>query len=382
VRDSLGFLLSVLTRGLPSYLTGPLRRRPRPVHILFCMVDHYEPGTMQADPSTAKERVAELLAKYPPLAEAHADASGLHPRRTWFFPPHDHRDGNLRDLVSLCERGYGEIELHLHHGKTMPDTSENLVRTIRLCLQDYSRFGIFGVENGIRRYGFIHGDWALNNSLPGGQYCGVDNELSILRETGCYADLTFPSCLRSNPTQINSIYYADVDRHRPKSYASGALARAGAGPKAGLLMIQGPVRPVWVDGRLTFGDGISNRRPPSKRLVDAWVCTAIHVAGKPDWIIVKVHTHGAVNGKTVLGDAMHGAFGYLETAYNDGSAYMLHYVTARELYNMIRAVEAGETGEPNEYRDYCIGPPSYDSSPDILEASEELREAVYRTYRG
>jgi hypothetical protein len=79
---------------------------------------------------------------------------------------------------------------------------------------------------------------------------------------------------------------------------------------------------------------------------------------------------------------MHGAFGYLETAYNDGSAYMLHYVTARELYNMIRAVEAGETGEPNEYRDYCIGPPSYDSSPDIPEASEELREAVYRTYRG
>ena len=181
---------------------------------------------------TEKGRVAELLAKYPDLADAHADAYGRHPRRTWFFPPHYHRLGNLRELVSLCQRGYGEIELHLHHGKTAPDTPEHLRHTISLCLRDYSRFGIFGTEGGRQRYGFIHGDFALNNSLPHGRFCGVDSELSILRETGCYADFTFPSCSRSNPRRINRIYYADVDRHRPKAYASGALARAGAGPRS------------------------------------------------------------------------------------------------------------------------------------------------------
>jgi hypothetical protein len=346
------------------------------------MVDHYEPGVFEADLLTEKARVAELLAKYPPLADAHADASGRHPPRTWFFPPHDHRHGNLRELVSLCERGYGEIELHLHHGKAAPDTPENLRRTIRLCLRDYSRFGIFGAENGRLRYGFVHGDWALNNSLPGGKYCGVNSELSILQETGCYADLTFPSCVRSNPAQINSIYYANVALQWPKSYTTGVRARAGAGPRQGLLMIQGPVRPVWLNGRMTFGDAVSDRRRPSRKLTDAWVSTAIHVVGKPNWVIVKVHTHGGTDSTAVLGDAMHEMFGYLETAYNDGSAYVLHYVTARELYNMIRAVEVGETGEPQEYRDYCIEPPCYNSGPDILEASEELQEAVYQTYRG
>lgn len=380
MRDNLGFLVSVLTRGLPLHVARHLHRRSRPVHVLFCMVDHYEPGTMQADPATERARVAELLSGYPLLVDGHKDADGCSPRRTWFFPPHDHRNGSLRALVSLCEHGHGEIELHLHHGKSTADTSENLARTIRLCLRDYSRFGIFGLEDGVRRYGFIHGDWALNNSLPGGRYCGVNDELSILHETGCYADFTFPSCLRSNPRRVNSIYYADIDLHRPKSYTTGVPARVGAGPQSGLLMIQGPARPVWVDGRPTFGDGISNSRPPSSRLLDAWVSARIQVIGKRDWVVVKTHCHGAVNGKAVLGEPMHRALGYLETVYNDGARYVLHYVTARELYNIVRAAEAGETGDPNEYRDYCVSPPAYDSSPDIAEATEELREAVYRTY--
>ncbi len=380
-RDRFGFLASVFARWLPSHLIRSMCPRSRPTHVLFCMVDHFEPGTGHVGLGVEKNRMAELLVQYPVLADAHVDASGHRPRRTWFFPPHYHRHGNLRELVSLCQRGYGEIELHLHHGKTVPDTPENLRETIRLCLRDYSRFGIFGIEDGRKRYGFIHGDWALNNSLPNGQYCGVSSELSILHETGCYADFTFPSCNRSNPRQINRIYYADVSTHRPKAYSSGVLARAGVEHQKGLLMIQGPVRPVWVDGRPTFGDSLSDARPPSRKLIDAWLGVGIHVAGKRDWIVLKVHTHGAANEKAVLGDAMHEALSYLETAYNDGSDYVLHYVTARELYNIISAAEAGEVGEPDEYRDYRIQPPVYDSSAEVDEASADLRKALSKTYK-
>ena len=379
---NVGFLWTVLTRWLPTHLVTRMRPRSRPAHVLFCMVDHYEPGTGEVPPEVERKRMAELMDRYPPLADAHADASGHRPPRTWFFPPHYHRRGNLRELVSLCQRGYGEIELHLHHGKSVPDTPENLHHTIRLCLRDYAQFGIFGTEDGRTRYGFIHGDYALNNPFPGGRFCGVNNELAILQETGCYADFTFPSCVSSNPSQINAIYYANVDEHRPRSYASGSPARAGAGPQAGILMIQGPVRPVWIDGRPTFGDAIHNRRPLTPRLIDAWVETSVHVAGRRDWIIIKAHTHGAANGKVVLGDAMHEAFRYLETAYNDGYNYVLHYVTARELYNIIRAAEAGENGDPERYRDYRIRPPRYDASPSVSEASEELRTAVAKTYPG
>ena len=47
-------------------------------------------------------------------------------------------------------------------------------------------------------------------------------------------------------------------------------------------------------------------------------------------------------------------FGYLEEKYNDGKDYKLHYVTAREMYNIVKAAEAGEPGEPGEYRDYLL----------------------------
>ena len=34
--------------------------------------------------------------------------------------------------------------------------------------------------------------------------------------------------------------------------------------------------------------------------------------------------------------------------------YVLHYVTAREMYNIIKAAEAGKKGNPATYRDYLI----------------------------
>jgi len=95
------------------------------------MVDHYEPGHGGVDVATEKTRVDSLLKKFPPLVRRFRDFDGRWPRRTWFFPPHYHRHGNLAKLVELCNGGYGEIELHLHHGKHAPDTAENIEATIR-----------------------------------------------------------------------------------------------------------------------------------------------------------------------------------------------------------------------------------------------------------
>ena len=89
------------------------------------MVDHFEPGTGRVPHGVETDRMATLLEAYPRLADKHHDAAGNPPRRTWFFPPHCHRNGNLRKLTALCQQGYGEIELHLHHGKVAPDTPEN-----------------------------------------------------------------------------------------------------------------------------------------------------------------------------------------------------------------------------------------------------------------
>jgi hypothetical protein len=45
------------------------------------------------------------------------------------------------------------------------------------------------------------------------------------------------------------------------------------------------------------------------------------------------------------------------TRYNDGRDFVLHYVTAREMYNIAFAAMAGERGNPHEYRDYLLSPP-------------------------
>ena len=150
------------------------------------------------------------------------------------------------------------------------------------------------------------------------------------------------------------------------------------------MIVQGPLHPIFKNGRLSslrvFGDDVAAGKPPTQKRIDLWVKTWIHVKGKTDWVFVKVHTHGAEDAKVVLGKDMDRGLAYLEDKYNDGDKYVLHYASAREMYNMIKAAEAGESGTPDEFRNYRIAPPVYDSSPEVLEASEDLRAAVRKTY--
>jgi hypothetical protein len=380
----INFMLQVIFKWSIPYLKSNLKKKSFPIHIIFCLVDHFEPGAGCVSPEVEEARMYALLSKYPSIADKHKDFYGNIPKRTWFFPPHYHRSNNLKKLVSLCEKGYGEIELHLHHGKTQPDHPDNLRDTLLQCIREYSYFGIFGTQNGEKRYGFIHGDWALDNSING-KYCGVNNEIQILAQTGCFADFTFPSLNKSNPSQINSIYYVIDDPNKPKSHDKGYSVRKN-GKKAGdLMLIQGPLHPFFFSKQITSlrtpGDSINGDPPVTSKRVDFWVKTGIHIQGKDNWIVIKTHTHGSTDSKAVLGDEIDSIFSYLETKYNDGNHYILHYVTARELYNIIKAVEAGESGDnPEEYRNFLIQKPLYDSSPNIPEASSRLKNLLAKTY--
>ncbi|MCX5747749.1 MAG: hypothetical protein NT062_35235, partial [Proteobacteria bacterium] len=105
------------------------------------------------------------------------------------------------------------------------------------------------------------------------------------------------------------------------------------------------------NGALTGDD------PPNAERVATWIKAGIHIEGKPEWTFVKVHTHGAIE-KTAAsllgadGRAMHQA---LAQAMRSGTK--LHYVTAREMFNVARAAMDGKPGDPNQYFDYVIPPP-------------------------
>ena len=325
----------------------------QPVDLIFVFVDHYEPHHI-----AAVERWEKM---YPRLADRHRDADGRKPQHTFFWYWEDEKGDvtvrNLLRLAKLTYAGYGEVELHLHHDH---DTTATVIENIQRRIKLSQMTGAFITAEAIPKttYAFIHGMWALDNSR-GGKFCGVNNELEILRETGCYADFTHSSWGTMNPVLTNTLYYAKDDPERPKSYDQGKEVQVGGKAWGDLLIFEGPSVISFAKGRLRYDHGdVTMRDLPTPERIDRWVRTAIHVKGRPEWIFVKVFTHGAIahDHAALLGKWAGKMYDTLEKKYNDGKRYRLHYATTREAYNILKAAEAGRSGNPNDYRDFLIPP--------------------------
>ena len=364
--------VAIRARNMQYWLGGYLRRRrppavDGPIHVMFCFVDHFEPAWGKVDLATQRARVDRWCRDYRALAAMHRDADGRMPQHTFFYPEEEYLEEHLDKIAALCAEGYGEIEIHLHHDN---DNEANFRQTIeRFNNLLHERHGALPRDpaTGQLRFGFIHGNWSLDNSRADGRWCGINNELILLRELGCYADFTLPSAPSDTQTKAsNAIYYATDDPLRPKSHDSGVPVRVGGTPSGDLMIVQGPLGLNWRERKFGVLPRIENadvRRgcPPTPERVDAWVKTGIHVEGRPEWVFVKVHTHGTQERDmdTLLGDAAQRMHQHLERAYNDGKRYVLHYVTARETYNIIKAAEAGHRGDPHAFRDFLLPPPPH-----------------------
>ena len=338
------------------------RRRPQgTVDVMVCVADHFEPEWRGADPDRQRARVRAWCERFPEPASRHRDADGGPPRWTFFYPIEAYDRGHVAALGRLCRQGYGEVEVQLHHDG---DTQAGLRRMLVTGVKRLSDDGLLGVnrETGCAGFAFVHGNWALANSRPDGRWCGVNGELRVLAEAGCYADFTFPSAPHpTQPRRVNSIYYAGEDG-RPRPHDRGAPVRVGGEATGDLMLVQGPLALTWDPRRrrprLEAAD-LRATDPPHPDRVDAWVRAGIGVVGRPEWVFVKVHTHGAqeANLEMLLGEAGERFLTHLERAYNDGARYRLHYVTARELFNIVKAAEAGHAGNAGAYRDFLIRPP-------------------------
>ena len=271
----------------------------------------------------------------------------------------------LDPLAELTSAGLGEVEVHLHHDR---DTPERLRGELSRFIGTLStRHGLLSRDpDGATRYAFIHGNWALDNSSPDGRWCGVNNEIQILIDTGCYVDMTMPAA--PNPAQtrtVNAIYYATDDPDAAKSHDKGVPSAVGVPPpQNALLLLQGPLLLGWKRTRRGIWPRLENSSlhagdPPTPTRMREWVRCGISVAGRPEWVFVKLHTHGAPEGNAgmLLGPEMRDFHRHLASSFNDGSRFRLHYVTAREMANIVHAAEAGESGDPGKFRDYRLGPP-------------------------
>jgi len=355
---------------LADYVRGRIQAETpetgKTVHVLFMFTDHWEPSYDECSGEIADTRTREWATLYPRAARPHVDADGRHPCHSFFYPYDQHRPSELESLAELSAAGFGEVEVHLHH---RDDTSASLTHKLEDAVGLYRDAGCLGeTPDGRPAYGFIHGDWALDNSRceHGRNFCGVNDELQVLARTGCFADYTFPAFdCQAQPKWVNRILRVTDDPEQPRSYDTGVEARVGGKPVGDLVMFSGPMVLHWPGGvgrsRPRFDDGqVTGVNLPRADRTDAWVQAHVHVRGRPEWIFVKVHSHGCTdrNRLPLLTKGLDHMWTDLETRYNDGERYRLHYVTAREAFNVLRAAEDGRTGDPGEYRDYEIARPA------------------------
>jgi hypothetical protein len=355
-------------RGLTNWLPQYLAQRPHKptsgtVDIMFAVCDHFEP-LHHADKPEALRRVATWRQKWPKLIENYRDHDNVHPKHSFFYPIEQYDADIARGIADICAASSGELEFHLHHAD---DTAGTLRDKLERGKETFAAHGFLSRDKeGQLRFGFIHGDWALDNSHPQGLHCGVSNEIGVLREAGCYADFTMPSA--PSPTQthtINSIYYAE-DTPTPKSHDRGIRAfvlpkgtRSLRDSTEHLLMVQGPLalnmqRRKWgILPRIENGD-LTGANPPRPDRMGVWMRCGIHVQRQPNWIFIKLYTHAGIprNMATLLEKPMVDFYEHLLSTYNDGKKYRLHFVTAREMVNIIHAAEDGNTGNPGAFRDY------------------------------
>jgi hypothetical protein len=88
------------------------------------------------------------------------------------------------------------------------------------------------------------------------------------------------------------------------------------------------------------------------------------VRGRPDWLFIKLHCHGMdpTQKSAVLGAAM-GQFLRELVEGADERREILHFVTAREMVNIMLAACDGREGDPGEYRDYRFKGRNQSASP-------------------
>jgi hypothetical protein len=337
-------------------------------HIVFTIANHFEPawsanGALEID--AQRRRLDQWHEMARRIGDAVRDADGTKFRHTNFYPAEQYDRGILEKMAALQADGLGETEVHLHHGVEAPDNSANLRRALidfRDCLADEHRLLSRLDGAGIPRWAFVHGNLALANS-SGGRFCGVDDEMQILDETGCYADMTLPSAPdQSQVAVINKIYECGLPLREKVPHRRGKSVEAGAASLQFPLIFQGPLVFNWtrrIKGipvpRIEDGALVANQ-PMDLARFDRWKNANVTVRGRTDWIFVKLYCHGFFDHdqSACIGDGARALFESIIESGEKSGDYKVYFASAREAVNMVLAAVDGQRGSPGDYRDYRL----------------------------
>jgi len=281
---------------LPGYFRSCLKARNRkpPKRVWVTIADHFEPLRGGASLAEGLGRIAPWRRLWPEIAARHRDSLDGPAVYTFFYPQEEYHPALLEPLAEMAEQSIADVEVHIHHDG---EGEKNFVDRISGFIEAlYERHRLLRKQDGRIKFGFIHGNWALDNSLPSGRWCGLNNEISLLRAAGCYADFTLPSAPSPAQTRIvNTIYWATDDPSRPKSHDRGAPLLPGGKQTGDLLMIPGPLalngssRKYGLVPRLETGE-LAAGNPVTSQRVRLWLHHAPRIG---DDVFLKLFSHGA-----------------------------------------------------------------------------------------
>lgn len=324
-------------------------RSAKPKRAWVAITDHYEPLGKNATDATALDRVARWRDKWPRIADdAPRDSAGQRPQYSFFYPQEGYRHDLLEAIAEMVRLGVGDVEVHIHHDELHIQGDQERRDSFAAKINEFvSRLsndhGLLRRHNGRTVFGFIHGNWALDNSRPDGRCCGLKGEIALLRDLGCYADFTMPAV--PEPPQgriLNQIYWCTGNPDgSPKSYDRGVEATKGGGTRGELLLITGPVgvrKGRRMLPRLEMGE-IAGYDLPSPSRAKQWFDLAPTIG---DDLFLKLYTHGAHNKnlEALLNGGLANLFSSV-AAEARRRGIELHWATAWQMYQAADALIQG-----------------------------------------
>jgi hypothetical protein len=291
---------------------------------------------------TALGYVARWRDRWPRIAgDSPRDAASHPPQYSFFYPQEEYQRDLLDGISEMVALGIADVEVHMHHDHEQRDSF--IRKVTEFCRRLSEDHGLLHQQDGRTVFGFIHGNWALDNSRPDGKWCGLNGEIALLRDLGCYADFTMPSLPSETQSRVvNQIYWCTNNSdNRPRSFDHGIEATVGGGRRGDLLMITGPLGLRYGERflpRLETGE-IAGYDIPTPSRVRRWFDLAPAIG---DDIFLKLYSHGAPqkNIEPLLGSGLANLFQWIaEEAERRGMEY--RWVTAWQMYQAVCALIYG-----------------------------------------
>jgi hypothetical protein len=177
--------------------------------------------------------------------------------------------------------------------------------------------------------------------------------------------MSLPSAPDESQVALNNqIYECGHDMREAVPHRSGFRVAANGKDSVLPLIFTGPLVFDWTrrkkgvpvpridDGALTASLGLNMAR------FDRWLSANVTVAGRSDWVFVKLYCHGFFDQdqSICIGEEAKRFFGDLMESSERSGNFKIHFASAREAFNMVQAAIAGKSGQPGEFRDLQLTP--------------------------